>query len=467
MPIYVVGPGEAYATIAAALADIAALSQPLTEFQQVEVRQAVALESIVIPPAIDPTALGQLHIVNHELDRPLIDDVTLDKEHVKLSGFDIQGDVVGGKDGQLFSENICRGQVLFEGDGITPMAIRIYNNSVFPKDKDGLVIRNVIGTVRALFNSCLGRTDGPDPFYAFVIENSDVEARFNIFAALGESSFARAIRLKNTVGSFLTVDRNLYAVFQAATMGTYEDGGGAVDVVGFTAWQAASGLDGTSINQDPEFKCMVEDEDHEIELDVSNTSPAIAEGDYDLDVQVDIDKTRRPTLVGGPNQSTTLGAYEEAQIITHDGIVRILELIGGLNLNSVTHVGVGEKGTITALEYLRPETPSAAHTALMELIFMRTIVERFVVDITAKFKCVLGPTPAMTDALLDGRIHEMREVGLFTTDGVLFMRRTLYRLPFDPLSVLEATFTFGVSVGPCEEVTSEGGPELFVTAEAV
>jgi hypothetical protein len=466
MAFYEVGPSETFTTIADALAAIAALTQPLTEFQQVEVKEGIALDDVSIPGAIIPTLANPLHLVNHELDRPIVDNVDISgTPHVKMSGFEIQGDALGGEDGQLFSENLCRGKVEFIGDGASTWAVNIYNNAIFPKDKDGLLIKDIPGTVLAKFNTILGRTDGPATFYGLVIENSDVEARFNILAAIGETQFAKIIRVKNTVGAFLTIDRNMYIFFQSATFGTFEDGGGVTEVESFTAWQAASGQDGTSLFQDPEFKCL--DETIGIDLDVSNTSPAIAQGDFVTDIPIDIDKTRRPTLLGGPNQSTTLGAYEEAQIITFDGITRTLELIGGLNLNSITKVGVGEIGTISALEFLRPQVVDRGETALMAEIFVRTIAERFVEDITAKFKCILGPTPAMTEALLDARINEMREVGLFAEDGILFMRRTVYRLPFDPLSVLETTFTFGVSVGPCKDIIGEAGPELIVTAEAV
>lgn len=466
MAILVVGPGETFTTIASALTAIAGLTQPLTEFQQVEVKEGIALEDVSIPGAIIPTAANPLHLINHELDRPVVDDVDIaGTPHVKFTGFDVQGQTLGGEDGQQFSENICRKKVEFIGDGSTVWSVKIHNNAIFPKDQDGLLIKDIPGSVLVKFNSALGRTDGPIPFYALNIENSDVEARFNILAAIGESSFAKIFRIKDTVGSFLTIDRNLYALFQQASFGTFEDGTGVTDVGGFTAWQAATGQDGTSIFQDPEFKCL--DETEGIDLDVSNTSPAIAQGDFDTDIQIDIDKTRRPTLLGGPNQSTTLGAYEEAQIITFSGITRILELIGGISDQSVTKVGVGEIGTISAIEFLRPQTVDRVETDLMAKIFTREIAERFVEDTTAKFKAIVGPTPAMTEALLDAKINEMRELGLFTDDGILFMRRTLYRMPFDPLSVLETTFTFGVSVGPCKEIEAVVGPELTVTAEAV
>jgi len=464
MGIRVVGPAETLTTIAAALAEVAALTQPLTEFQQIEVKEGIALADVTIPSGIIPTLANPLHLINHELDRPVVDDVTIDKPHLKFTGFEIKGETAGGEDGQLFSENLCRGKVEFIGDGSTPWALKIYNNAIFAKGKDGLLIKDIPGAVRAMFNTVLGRSATSVTAYGLNIENSDVEARFNILAAIG-TPFAKAIRIKNTASSFLTIERNMYGLFESATLGTFEDGTGVTEATTFTGWQAASGEDTTSIFQDPEFKCL--NEDFGIDLDVSNTSPAIAQGEYDPDIQIDIDKTRRPTLLGGPNQSTTLGAYEEAQIITLNGITRVLELIGGLSSDAITKVGVGEIGTISAIEYLRPETPKQDEIDLRSKIFTRDIAELSVDGVIAKFKCILGPSPDMTEALLDARINEMLEVGLFATDGVLFMRRTLYRLPFDPLSVLEATFTFGVSVGPCEEIEAVVGPELTVTAEVV
>jgi len=463
MPIYEVGPAKPYATIADAMAVIAALPQPLTVYQQIEVSEGLALEDVVIPPAIQPTALAPLQIVNSELDRPAVDDVVLDKPHVKFSGFLVKGNVSGGQDGQLFSENKVEGQVHFQGDGLTPMAIKIYNNALYPQDADALVVRDIPGQVRVFFNSILSRTDGSLPFYGARFENSDLLVRFNIFAAKG-SQFCKAAYLRPGTAAFDS-DRNIFITYLSATFGTYGDGVTEVEVANLTDWQAKTAGDVQSMFTDPKFRCLAADPG--INLDVANTSPAVAKGDYENDIPIDIDKTRRPTLLGGPNQSTTIGAYEEAQIITESGKIRVLELIGGVNMNSVTKVAVGQIGTISAIEYLRPQTPSSLDPDLQDRIYMTRIAHRYVDGITAIFDCFLGPTPEMTERLLDENIHVMEEVGLFTEDELLFMRRTLYRIPFDPLSVLSIRLKFGIAVGPCRDILIEPGPVLVVVAEAV
>ena len=91
MAEYVVGPWETYTTIAAALAVIDSLSQPLTEVQQIEVKEGVALAPVVIPAGIQPSLAGPLHIVNYEFHRPKVGAVTMDKEHLKVSGLEIDG----------------------------------------------------------------------------------------------------------------------------------------------------------------------------------------------------------------------------------------------------------------------------------------------------------------------------------------------------------------------------------------
>jgi hypothetical protein len=464
MAEYVVGPGEAYTSIAAALAVVDSLTQPLTEVQQIEVKEGIALAPIVIPPGIQPTALNPLHIVNFEFHRPKVGPVTMDKPHLKVSGLQIEGDVLGGEDGQLFSENLVYGKAEFVGDGVTPRTIKVVNNVVITLDGDGIVFRDMPGGSRAIFNTILARTDLLAPVWGLVADESDLQAKYNILTALG-SSAAHTARIKNTGGYLLDYDRNLYWIFGEALVGTYEDGMGVQEAATFTAWQAATGMDLASLFADPEFKCL--DEDEGLDLDVSNTSPAIAQGDWDPDAEIDYEKTRRPTSIGGPLQSTTLGAYEEAQIITDLGKTRILELIGGLSSDYIGLVGVGDEGTISTVDYLKPETPSMIQVDLDHRIFLQMISRRFVIDITGYFECILGPSPRLTEELLDDKIDVMTEVGLFALDGLLFMRRTMYRIPFDPLSVITTKMIFGVSIGPCKEFTAELGPELEMTLETV
>lgn len=464
MPEYVVGPGETYTTIAAALAVVDSLSQPLTELQQIEVKEGIALAPIVIPPGIQPTALGPLHIVNYEFHRPKVGDVGMDKPFLKVSGLEIDGDVLGGEDEQVFRENLVRGKAEFLGDGVTPLTILALNNVIITLDGDGLIFRDIPGGSRALYNTILARTDLLVPVYGLVVEDSDLEAKYNILTALG-SGAAHAARIRNTGGYTLDYDRNLYWIYGEAVVGTYEDGVVVKEAADLTDWQAAAGMDITSLFTDPEFKCL--DEDEGLDLDVSNTSPAIAQGEPDPDVEIDYEKTRRPTSAGGPLQSTTLGAYEEAQIVTDGGKTRILELIGGLSTDYIGLVGVGDAGTISLVDYLKPETPSMISIDLDHRIFLQQINRRFVIDITGYFECILGPSPRLTEALLDDKIDVMTEVGLFALDGLLFLRRTLYRIPFDPLSVVTTKITFGVSIGPCKEFVAELGPELEMTLELV
>lgn len=467
MQIYHVGPGETYATIAEALAVIAALGQPLTESQQVEVLDNIALEAVTIPGAIEPTASFPLNILNVDFNRPRLTSVNLgDTPFVRFSGFDIAGNVQAGLgDGQMVSENIIRGSLLLVGDGATSITLRAYNNSVHGFTSRGILVKDLRGTIRVMFNSILCLDATGTPWYGLEIDESDVLAKFNIIEAKGGSALSRIISLTNTTSCSVTINRNLYWLDDASSFGAV-DLGTPASVATFTAWKEASSQDGDSTFEDPLFGCT---DSPGVNLEIAQQSPAIAAGDFDADVDLDIDKTRRPKLVGDPTHSTTLGAFEQAQVITPAGKELILDLIGGLKTLGITKVAVGDKGTISDEEYLQPETPSKVETDLKERIFVMKIqapppfTARYVLGSTAFFDCFIGPTPAAGDSLLDAKMDTLSEVGLLADDGTLFMVRTLQRVPFDPLGRTTLRIRFGVAVG--EDICDEFAPSLQLTAE--
>ncbi len=443
MAIIVVGPDESVTSISGALTIISLLTQPLTETQQIEVKEGVPEEDITIPGAIQPTAAGPLHIVNVDFHRPVVNDVTLDKPHVKVSGLDVKGDISGGEDGQQISENIIRGTLSLLGDGSTSRTIRIFNNAILPVSGKGLHIKDLLGTIRVLFNTIFGKIEGIDPFFSLDIEESDVEAKSNIFSAEGDTGFTKIANLKNTTGRTLDLNRNIYALFGQAGFGTVEDFSGITEVQSLTEWQAASGEDQNSFFTDPRF-LSTEDP---IDLDVANSSPAVAAGSFDSEVVIDINKTRRPKLEGAPFQSTTIGAYEEAQIVTSVGKTRILELVAGLSTEFITQAAVGDKGTISEAEYLQPETVSGLAQELQNQIFITRRVESELLGAKVKVTVFLGTEPKLTQELLDSVMNVLSEVGLLADDGILFLRRTLQRVPFDPLGLVTTKLVFLIDIG--------------------
>lgn len=467
MQTYRVGPGEAYTTIASALAVIAGLTQPLTEAQEVEVLAGTAAVALTIPPAIVPTASFPLNLENVDFNRPRLLSADLrGTPHVRLSGFDVQGDIQCGDNGQMVSENIIRGSLLAQGDGATSTTFRAYNNSVHNFDGRGIRVKNLRGTIRVMWNSVLSLGAVIDPCYGIEVDESDALVKFNIVQANGLDSLTRAMRLKNTTGRTVTIDRNLYWLKDEASFGELVSGSGTTSCATFAAWKTATGKDASSTFADPLFGCDGYDE--AANLEIATESPAIAAGDWDADVQLDIDKTRRPKLMGDPTHSTTLGAFEGAQVITEAGKARILDLIAGLSRDPVTLVAVGDKGTISDAEYLQPTTPSRIATDVTERIFVMKIQApppyraRQVVGTTIFFDCFVGPTPGI-ETLLDGVMNTLSEVGLLTTDGVLFLLRTLQRTPFDPLGRVTTRIRFGIAVG--EDICDSLAAALQLTAE--
>lgn len=459
MAIIVVGPDESITSISDALTAISLLPQPLTETEQIEVKEGVPEEDITIPGAIQPSAGAQLHIVNVDFHRPVVNDVTLDKPHVKVSGLEVKGDISGGEDGQKISENIIRGTLSLLGDGATSRTIRVFNNVIIPVSDKGLHIKDLRGTIRVLFNTIFGKIQGIVPFFSFDIEESDVEAKFNIFSAEGDTDFTKIVNLKNTTGRTLDINRNIYTPFAQAGFGTVEDLSGVTEVQSLTPWQAASGQDQDSFLVDPRFKSTIDP----VDLDVANSSPAVAAGDLDSEVVIDVNKTRRPELVGAPFQSTTIGAYEEAQILTSVGKTRILELVAGLSTSFITQAAVGDKGTISEAEYLQPETVSGLAQELQNRIFITRRVEAGFQETRVKVTVFLGAEPKLTKELLDSVMNVLSEVGLLAEDGTLFLRRTLQRVPFDPLGLVTTKLAFLIDVGGGDVI----GPILTITAEPV
>lgn len=469
MIIYEVGTGRDYATIADALAVVEALSQPLTEAQQLEVA-ALDLETVTVPADIQPTASFPLNIVNVDFTRPVLLSVDLnDVPHVHFTGFEILGDVFAGQDGQMVSENIIRGSLEAIGDG-TSITFRAYNNSVHGFSDHGIRIENMRGNIRVLFNSILSRNASGTPRYAIEVIESDIEAKYNIMMAQGESSLSRLINLENTSGRTVDIDVNLYWLTGGATFGVQDLGSGPQEIATFGAWQTASGLDADSLFDDPFFGCAGDDDpDNAINLMIAQQSPAIAAASWDADVQIDIDKTRRPRLTGDPTHSTTIGAFEQAQVITEAGKARILDLLGGASTDSITKVAVGDEGTISDEEFLQPETPSRIATDVDNRIVVIPIqapppyTPRFVLGTTAFFDCFVTPTPAASEALLDAQMNTVSEVGLLTDDGILFLIRTIQRTPFDPLGRTTVRIRFGVAVGA--DICDGLAPTLTLTAE--
>lgn len=470
MQTYVVGPTETYTTIAAALAAVAAATNPFVEIHQIEVKEGIALANVSIPVGVIPTASYPLHLVNYEFHRPKVQDVALSKAHIKMSGFEIMGDTTGGLDDQFFTENLIHGTASFIGNG-TPRTVKVYNNVVDVFNKDGIIMKDLgLGGSRCLFNTFHARTGGFVPKYALQIDESSVEVRSNIITAAGESNFSRAIFVKNTTAQVVTCDKNLYFLFGAAQMGAFQNTPSPVLAGTFNQWKLASGLDLNSMYEDPRFECI--DDLQGINLNIANDSPAVAMALHDTEVIIDFNKTRRPYTTGLLMPSTTLGGYEQAERITEGGKRRILELISGLSTDAITKVAVGDEGAISGAELLEPEVVDPLATDLENRIFIQSITERTVVDLTpansvAYFDCFLGPNPKLTEALLDGKIDVLEEVGLLCEDNLLFLRRTFYQIPFDPLSVVTTRLKFGISIGPCMDLSPDAGPELDITAEAV
>lgn len=469
MKIYDVGTGKTYPTIASAMAAVAALPQPLTEAQQLEV-SALPLEALVIPGNIQPTASFPLNVVNVDFVRPTILSADLTATpHVRLTGFNVLGDVECGLNGQMVSENIIRGSLLAVGNGTT-ITFLAYNNSVHGFTTSGILVQNMRGTVRVLFNSVLSRNASGTPRYCLEIVESDIEAKYNIMMAQGGDALSRIVRYVNTTGRTTSIDGNLYWLEGSASFGRGDVGAGEVSLPTLPDWQAFSGKDAASLYEDPLFGCAGQDDlDTAINLEIAQESPAIAAAPWDADVQIDIDKTRRPRLMGDPGHSTTIGAFEQAQVITPAGKARILDLLAGLSTASITKVAVGDEGTISSAEYLQPETPSKVATDVKERIVVIPIQAplpfdpRYVLGTTAFFDCFVSPTPAASEALLDAKMNTVSEIGLLTDDGILFLLRTIQRTPFDPLGRTTVRIRFGVTVGSniCDEVA----PELTLTAE--
>jgi hypothetical protein len=459
--IYQVGPGLPYPSIAAALAVVAGLGQPLTDIQVIQVIEGIALADISVPGGIQPTASFPLSIVNVDFQRPAALNVSFQNPFTRVSGFDIQGNVAMGADGQMLSENKIEGQVVATGDGVSSWALKILNNAISGFQNSGILLQNLRGAIRVLFNTIFTLQDSNALTFGIDVEESDAELRYNILQAEGITAFGRNIRLKNTTGRIVTAQRNLYWLKGAALFGQTDLGAGAVDRPTFVSWQAATAQDSQSFFEDPILGCT---DGTPIDLKVANDSPAVAAGDLDADVQFDIEKTRRPKAVGVLD-STTLGAYEMAERVTNVGKTRLLQLIAGLSTQSVTMAAVGDKGTISSLEYLQPITPSGNDTDLAERYFQLKITNRSVVGTVAMFDCYIRPTPALSALILDNKIDVLSEVGLMTDDGVLFLRRTLWRIPYDPIAPSITHLTFGVRVG--DSTCDVFSPELELFADAV
>lgn len=468
--IRVAGPGFDYPTLSAAVASIppGALIEPIV----LEVHSSAPPEGIVISPLILPSLANPLIIYSFRsppvvspfsgityVTGSLHDVPPPQPRHVKatmlsfeifsnftqVDGFRVTGNiVVQANNGVIVNGNLVEnGQVQVIRSVPVAVSARISNNEIRKGTFRSGIILSKVSAVKLWHNTILQRrSEAIDlglPTYGAEILNSLPDVRNNIFAASGAGAYAMHY-VGLVPGSFF--DHNFYASFDGAKRFDFALPSAALTSTDdLNVWKGFIGGEVGSQIGDPEFRNRTEPLN--IDLDVSDTCPEMAAAPAMPDVRTDIRSERRPV------DFVTMGAHENAEVITESGKKRFLELLGGLSAYPVTKAVLGNSGS----DSLFHEFPAQLTSDIVDdPLFTPIDIEGIIVpgipgsEGTVIFRPAFQVTLPIYGELLDPVFDRANEVGLLSADNNVFMVKRMHSIPFDACGFMSTQMTIPVEV---------------------
>lgn len=128
--------------------------------------------------------------------------------------------------------------------------------------------------------------------------------------------------------------------------------------------------------------------------------------------------------------------YDHHNLITTFGKTRAAQLLGGIDVNFINAMAIGDLGA-PAGSPSTPFIPTAADTGLAHELDRTTLVNPTIIGANQlRFTALFLTSPPLT---FFGALHAINEVGLFFADDVqpgtprMFARNTFPSIPFDPI----------------------------------
>lgn len=128
--------------------------------------------------------------------------------------------------------------------------------------------------------------------------------------------------------------------------------------------------------------------------------------------------------------------FDDHNVITTAGKTRAAQLLGGINVNRVGSMAIGDLGAPGGSPST-PFIPLVTDTGLGDELLRTALINPVIVGSNVvKFQSIFLTSPPLTFA---GALHAINEVGLFFQDDVqpgtphMFARNTFPSIPFDPV----------------------------------
>jgi hypothetical protein len=287
------------------------------------------------------------------------------------------------------------------------------------------------------------REDSADPVlptYGLEVVDSVVDSRNNVVAAKGAG--AHAFHFTGTAPS-QAFSHNCYAAFDGAKRFEFREPGDPVTVTDdLNVWKTfVGGLETGSMAADPEFRRITDPVD--VDLDVSNTSPVVGAAPALPEITNDVRSEARPS------DFVTMGAHEHAEIITDEGKVRFLELLGGISNQAVTKAVLGKSGVSSIFGDF---TAHLGGGPMLDPLFTPVDMEGSTVPAlpgsegTVIFRPSFQVTLPIYGELIDTEFDRADEVGLMTPDNKTFLLKRMHSIPFDAVGFMHTQMTIPVEI---------------------
>lgn len=468
--IKVAGPGFDFATLSAAIASL--VGPPFVEPVILQVYSTAPQEVITIPATVQPTIANPLIIMSfgtpfvaspfpdQQLDsgshsaypppQPRMVPATMgfldiQTPNVFIDCLKVNGDVVVTANSGVSVNGVLvvGGQIRVNRGAPTLVSISISNCDVRKcGSQSGIKVHNANG-VKLYHNTSLMRQSDQgvpgNPIYALEVSDSTVDARNNVLAGAGVNAFAIRYAGDPTVSQ---VQHNLYHGFDDAKPFIFEDGGPVTETVLMSVWAAFMTSEVGSLLDDPEFYNRLDPTN--VDLSTSNTAPGMAAAPFVSGATHDINGQRRPI------DFVTMGAYENAEVITDTGKKRFLELLSGLSTQPVTKAMLGRSGVgslfndFTAKMHDDPTFDPIFDTPvdIGGAVAPAPVGHEGLVIFKPEFQVKL---PIYTE-LLDSTFDRADEVALVSADKVVFMIKRMHSIPFDAVGFMSTQFQIPVEI---------------------
>lgn len=468
--IKVAGPGFDFATLSAAIASL--VGPPFVEPIILLVYSTAPVEAITIPATVQPTPANPLIIMafgtpfvaslfaDQQLDSgshttypapqprmvaPKMGFLDIQANNVFIDCLQVNGDVVLTGNVGITANGILAvgGQIRVVRGGPTVTSILISNcESRKCPSQSAIRIENVSG-VKVYHNTSLIRSVDQgvpgNPCYALEAVNSSIDSKNNILAGSGPGSFAVRYSGDPTLSTFRD---NIYNAFDGGKPFRFDSGGPVTDADLMSVWISFMTSEAGSILADPEFRERTDSAN--IDLNISATCPEMAAAPFLPEVTHDIHGERRPI------DFVTMGAHENAEVITDSGKIRFLELLSGLSTQPVNKAMLGRSGVGSLFNDFHAKLHD---DPTFNPIFDTPVDIGGAVTPAAPgheglviFKPEFQQTLPIYSERIDSTFDRADEVALVSADKVVFMVKRMHSIPFDAVGFMSTQFQIPVEI---------------------